>query len=116
MMPQIEFSLGVHEYRCELIQPCVNNKNMDVVVHFSFLISGNFLPAAINDNLSETVDYRVLGENIKSIIIKHDCEAKETIINAAKAVISQFSPLITGGYLEITIRCHETFTTKERLI
>lgn len=109
-------SIGVIDYRFVLEKKCANDPTNAIHACLSFGLSGDFLPAARSDALSDTVDYDSLCKHLKVVLKDADCQDPQAMAATAKRAIRDFSPLISGGYINIAIQCHDTFLVEQHLL
>jgi dihydroneopterin aldolase len=102
----ISLSVGAKECLFVLKKPCDMDGKTAISICLSFQLSGNFLPAALHDDIHQTVDYFALCEYIKTIFEPFACKEHENVKEALKHKIASFSPLISGALLTLTMSCH----------
>ncbi len=112
----MEITVGVLDYQFALKKPCPKHHSHRARVKLSFELTGNFLTAAQNDKLLDTVDYDVLCVAIEDALDCTMCMDQTRLHKAVKSTIKEFSPLITGGYFTVQIFCHETFIIEDALL
>lgn len=103
-------SLGVKDYFFVLKTPCAKDAKKCCHVSLSFRLSGQFLSAAINDRIEDTVDYEALCNNIVKDSEHLNCENIDQFQKRFLYAASQFSPIISWAYFLMTLTCHASFT------
>lgn len=111
-----EITVGVENFRFLLKTHCVENSSMPIAVSLSFNLRGDFLPSALSDDLTKTVDYEALCKAIENDLSFESCRSVDNIVLRLQTAISRFSPLIFGGYFSLHLHCHDTFTRKGALV
>lgn len=102
-MHEAIISLGVKNYHMVKLG-CCGHVNCTSSLKISFHVEGDFIAAALSDELHRTVDYDSLCQAIhKTILLK----SPDLLI--LRKVILNFSDLITGGYVAIEVRCPHAF-------
>jgi dihydroneopterin aldolase len=112
----VELWVGIEDYRFLLDKPCLRDHNRRVSLRLSFELCGKFLEAAHSDAIQDTVDYQAMCQAIEERLKDADCGIMTSIAHGINDAIASFSPLITGGYVRLEIRCHDTFTSERRLL
>ncbi len=112
---KLSISIGVDEFGFTLKKSCFYKQGQPVLVCLYFKLLGDLMPAALSDRLSDTIDYETLCQKIENGISLLDCSSKEFMVEQIGHEIKNFSPLITGGYFRLSVKCHETFTTDKVL-
>lgn len=109
-----QISLGVRELRCDLT--CVEKPNTKAQLILNFEVEGNFMGAAKNDDLSQTVDYDLLSQKLCTCAAQFTCHDAAHIQSHMATVIKNFSPLISGGFLYSRLLCHTVFQNECTLL
>lgn len=110
----IEIKVGVKNFCFSLENLCPKTgQNGRLVISFS--LDGDFLPAALNDDLEKTVDYSLLAQALKLKLSPLEC-SKKSLITLAFSTIMDFSPLITGCYLKVFAPCHGALIVDRSLL
>ena len=112
----IEFHIGVKDCRFILSRPCSRHLEQKISLTVSFFLKGDFLPAAVSDDIKKTIDYDALSEHIKHLLMPFDCASFEDMKINLSSQITDFSSLIKGGYLLLSMRCHDAFRCKIHLL
>lgn len=112
----MDIRLGVEDYQFSLIKPCRSYNQLPSKIRLSFQLKGDFLPAAVSDNLADTVDYEALCNYIRYALTSFNCADVAEISETIKKSILAFSPLISGGYVSICLSCHDTFINEQALL
>lgn len=106
--------IGVKDYRVFLEKNCPENDQKGQL-SLTFSLQGNFLAAALSDDLTKTVDYHQLSISLTDELQPLIC-LDEAAIRKATETIFRFSPLITGCYLKITACCHGALIVETSLL
>jgi hypothetical protein len=115
-MKKSEIIIGVDNLCFDLPKTCMKFFDRNPSINISFFLIGNFLPAAISDDLAHTVDYESICNKIKQRIIGYNCLYFPNIFLSTKEEILKFSSLISNGCLSLTLQCHNTLTKNEPLL
>lgn|SRR5579871_4444230 len=108
-------SINIDSFHFALANPCLHDKERATEILLSFKLDGDFLPGAISDQLSDTVDYEALCQQIKSRVRALNCDAIPLITAHINHAIIESSPLITSGWFSLSVTCHSAFTTTKGL-
>jgi len=87
---------------------CKERGHCENEIYLSFELSGQFLNAALFDEITATVSYDLLCQVLKDKMTLLWCHQ---IIRAdvLKTYVFQFSPLIEGGFLKLSGKRHDVF-------
>jgi dihydroneopterin aldolase len=105
-------TVGIEKLRFSLAHKCKKNPKKSTKVCLSLRLMGNFLPAALSDKIFDTVDYEALCQHIEKALNESNCASYQKLLTTINTAISNFSSLITGGYISLTVKCHDTFTAE----
>lgn len=89
----------------EFFVPCLEEGKCYVELSISFELTGDFLPAALSDDILKTVDYDGLCKYLKEKLEKNQCFWICCTSNLAN-IIFAFSPLLQGCHLSIVGKRH----------
>jgi dihydroneopterin aldolase len=103
-------SLGVTDYCFSTKTACVEDPKKSCRVSLSLRLWGEFWPAALNDQINDTIDYEALCNDIAKYCDHLSCATIDLFEKRLQYAISQFSPIISQAYFSITITCHASFT------
>jgi|SRR5580700_7777219 dihydroneopterin aldolase len=93
--PSISLSIGVNNY--EIYLP-----DTRLLLRISFEISGDFLAAALRDDIEAAVNYDDLCQALKARVLKSSKEiVPATLAHELKDEIMAYSPKIRSGLLNI---------------
>lgn len=110
-----QISLGVCDLRCDL-KPCLKDSTTKPCLIINFEVEGDFMGAAKNDDLTQTVDYDLLSQELRACVAQLSCYDAAHIQSHVAAVIKNFSPLISGGFLSTSLLCHTVFRNERTLL
>jgi dihydroneopterin aldolase len=113
-MSKVEINIGVENYHFFLSKHCTGQSFGQLALSFS--LEGDFLAAAVNDDLSRTVDYYEACQAVKKRLYPLSCKEIASIKEQALMVFHNFSPLITKSYVKITALCHGALIVEEGLL
>jgi len=105
----LKLSLGVKDFQFALSRSCAKRPQQKIIFTVSFVLEGDFLPAALEDNLLKTIDYDALTRQLATSLNSFDCSNFLNIKPHLKQVMHSFSDLISGGYASFSLQCHDTF-------
>lgn len=115
-MNDVQIAIGVKGFQFFLKHPCQKDAKVKISITLSFELTGNFLEACKSDNLIDTTDYESMCRQIVNTLEHSDCSDNLDIIERVENTVKRCSYLITGGCYDITLHCHDTFTTGHRLL
>jgi hypothetical protein len=112
---KIAISIGVNNLYISSVK-CPFKKT-ERKLFFSFALTGDFLKAALNDKLTDTLDYEALCNHLKksAFLLELECTSFLTIVDHLIKEVSNFSPLLSAGFVSCSLRCHDTFTIEKAL-
>lgn len=105
--PLPRFAIGVKDFSIVLKLPCQELGHCLVDLCISLELEGDFLSAAVNDELNSTVDYDKLCKLLTVELLKLDCQTIISALTILKEATLQFSPLIKGGSLMLSGKRHQ---------
>jgi dihydroneopterin aldolase len=101
----IEISIGIKNLKFIKQNACAYDQHCPCNINISYELTGNFLQAALNDDINYTVDYDLLSQ----YIIKYLQACVILNLHELKKIIKKFSCLIKSGKLELELRCPHVY-------
>ncbi len=115
-MMDVDFTVGIEGFLCSTLHPCSYCSLQNARFDLSFGVRGDFMQAALRDTLDDTVDYDALCQALAKGLQHASCSDRSALVRTASAIITRFSPQITGGYVAVKILCHEPFIVEQALL
>jgi len=109
-MSLLNMSLGVENFCFSLRKPCEQNQNIFGKVSLSLKLSGDFFPAALTDQITDTVDYAAFCREIADHCHNLNCASFKQFHQQLEEATKKFYPVISKAYYLITLSCHANFT------
>lgn len=110
-----DISIGIRDYRFPLDSLCSEN-GLAGQLSISFSLKGNFMLAALCDDINKTVDYHALSLALERKLLSIGCFERALITEMAFSTVVNFSPLITDCYLKIVALCHGALIVEDNLL
>jgi hypothetical protein len=101
--------IGIKRYKFTLQRPCMHNAKRHIQAETSFSLWGDFLPAALADEFTSTIDYSQICQLISESIMENDCSSFQNISDTLRAKLTPYFSLVYQGNISLRMKCH--FTT-----
>lgn len=110
-MTKCQISIGVEKLSIPLTG-CIKCGLRICTLQISFKMKGDFLPAALSDNLNQTVDYDLLCQHLECTFSGLGCHQEKSFFAFLMKQIKAFSGLISDIYLETKLLEGPTLSNK----
>lgn len=111
-----KITIGVKKYRISLSSSCLRQGHCLNDVELSFELEGDFIDAALKDDLSSTVNYDALCQRLNQELHTFYCHELAGITPRLISAMKEYSPLIKGGFLNLQCTIHGVFFNEKCLI